>query len=131
MQERIDLTPFAGGELLLGFEYVTDDAVHGPGLCIDDVAVPEAGFTDDAETDAGWRSEGFYRTNNALPARYQVQVVEFPADGEPSVRSMPLDAGAMGELRLSEGLERAVAIVSLVTEETTQPADFTLSLEEE
>lgn len=131
VQERIDLTPFAGGELLLSFEYITDDAVHGPGLCIDDIAVPEVGFTDDAETDAGWRSEGFYRTNNALPARYLVQVVEFPADGEPNVRSMPLDAGAMGELRLSGGLERAVAIVSLVTEETTQPADFTLSLDEE
>ena len=93
--------------------------------------MPEIGFADGAEADAGWQSAGFYRTNNALPARYQVQVVEFPVDGQPTVRSVPLDSGTGGELRLPAGLERAVAIVSLVTEETTQAAGYTLWLEEE
>ena len=130
VQESIDLTPFVGGDLLLGFEYVTDDAVHRSGLCIDDIAVPEIGFADDAETDTGWQAEGFYRTDNVLPARFQVQVVEFPAAGEPRVRSMPLESGVLGELQLTEGLERAVAIISLVTEETTQAAGYTLWLEE-
>lgn len=130
VQERIDLTPFAGSELLVGFEYVTDDAVHGPGMCFDDIAVPEVGFADDAESDAGWQAEGFYRTNNALPARYQVQVVEFPESGEPRVRVVPVEAGAQGELRLEADVARAVAIVSLVTEETMQSAGYTLWLEE-
>ena len=130
VQESIDLTRFAGSDLILAFEYVTDDAVHGPGLCVDDIAVPEIGFIDDAESDAGWQSEGFYRTNNALPARYQVQVVQFPEAGEARVRVVPLESGVSGELRLPEGLERAVAIVSLVTEETTQGAGYTLWLEE-
>ena len=130
VQETIDLTPFTGRQLLLGFEYITDDAVHGPGLCIDDIAVPEVGFGDDTEADTGWQSEGFYRTNNALPARYQVQVVEFPADGEPRVRSVPLESGVLGELRLAEDLDRAVAIISLVTEETMQAAGYTLWLDE-
>ena len=130
VQESIDLTPFAGRELLLSFEYVTDDAVHGSGLCIDDIAVPEVGFADDAEADTGWQAEGFYRTNNSLPARYQVQVVEFPEDGEPRVRTMPLESEVLGELQLGEGLDRAVAIISLVTEETTQAAGYTLWLEE-
>ena len=131
VRESIDLTPFVGGELLLAFEYITDDAVHGPGLCIDDIAVPEVGFADDAESDGGWQAEGFYRTNNVLPARYQVQVVEFPESGEPRVREVPLESGVTGELQLAEGLERAVAIVSLVTEETTQPAAYTLRLGED
>ena len=130
VQERIDLTRFAGRELLLAFEYVTDDAVHGPGLCVDDIAVPEVGFADDAESDASWQADGFYRTNNALPARYQVQVVEFPESGEPRVRLVTMESGVDGELRLAEGLERAVAIISLVTEETTQAAGYTLRLEE-
>ena len=131
VHENIDLSRFVGGDLLLAFEYITDDAVHGPGLCIDDIAVPEIGFADDAESDAGWQAEGFYRTNNALPARYQVQVVEYAADGEARVRSVPLESGLLGELRLPAGLERAVAIVSLVTEETTQAAAYRLRLEEE
>ena len=130
VQESIDLTPFVGGDLLLAFEYVTDDAVHGSGLCLDDIAVPEIGFADDAEADTGWQAEGFYRTNNALPARYQVQIVEFPEAGEPRVRSVPLESGVLGAFQLEDGLERAVAIISLVTEETTQAAGYTLWLEE-
>ena len=130
VQESIDLTPFVGGDLLLAFEYVTDDAVHGSGLCLDDIAVPEIGFADDAEADTGWQAEGFYRTNNALPARYQVQIVEFPEAGGPRVRSVPLESGVLGALQLEDGLERAVAIISLVTEETTQAAGYTLWLEE-
>ena len=41
LQESIDLTPFAGGPVLLRFEYVTDDAVYLDGLLIDDLSIPE------------------------------------------------------------------------------------------
>ena len=58
-------------------------------------------------------------------------MVEFPESGEPRVRLVPLESETTGELQLAEGLERAVAIVSLVTEETTQPAGYTLRLEED
>ena len=41
LRESIDLTPFAGGPVLLRFEYVTDDAVYLDGLLIDDLSIPE------------------------------------------------------------------------------------------
>ena len=39
-----DLTPFAGQEILVRFEYVTDDAVNRPGMLLDNIAIPELGY---------------------------------------------------------------------------------------
>ena len=50
------------------------DAVNLPGLLIDNIASPESGYTDDAETDAGgWESVGWARTDNSLAQRWLVQ----------------------------------------------------------
>jgi len=48
VREKIDLTPYAGRPIVVRFEMVTDDAVNLPGLCIDDMRVPELGFSDDS-----------------------------------------------------------------------------------
>uniref|UniRef100_UPI0035AFA9A8 hypothetical protein n=1 Tax=Promineifilum sp. TaxID=2664178 RepID=UPI0035AFA9A8 len=57
-EERIDLTPYAGQEILLRFEMVTDLIQTWRGFAIDDIAIPEIGFFDDAEQlDAGWTAE--------------------------------------------------------------------------
>ncbi len=39
VEEQVDLTPFAGKEVQVRFEYVTDDAVNGPGMLLDNFAV--------------------------------------------------------------------------------------------
>ena len=49
VEDSVDLTPYAGSEVLIRFEYVTDDAVNGRGLCLDDFAIDEIGWADDAE----------------------------------------------------------------------------------
>ena len=55
VNEQVDLTPFAGKEILVRFEMVTDDAVNEPGLLIDNIAIPEIGYQDDGEAGAaGW-----------------------------------------------------------------------------
>ena len=58
LQESIDLTPFAGGPVLLRFEYVTDDAVYLDGLLIDDLSIPELDL-DLSSTDDDWHADGF------------------------------------------------------------------------
>jgi hypothetical protein len=134
VRERMDLTPYAGNRVLLSFEYVTDDAVNLDGLCVDDIAVPEIGFRDDAEGDAGWAADGFVRTDNTLAQEYQLYVVELPRNGEPRVRPVPLGPDNTAELHL-EGfgseLEAAVAVISSVTPATSQPAAFTLTLRQD
>ncbi|HEX6292471.1 MAG TPA: hypothetical protein VFZ66_25015, partial [Herpetosiphonaceae bacterium] len=60
VDEQIDLTPYAGKEVVLRFSLITDDAFTKPGMVIDNIRVPEINFSDDAERDgAGWNAAGF------------------------------------------------------------------------
>ncbi|OGO72468.1 MAG: hypothetical protein A3G84_03635 [Chloroflexi bacterium RIFCSPLOWO2_12_FULL_71_12] len=77
IEQRIDLTPYAGKKTLLRFEYVTDGALNDHGFAIDDVEIPEVGYRDDAESETGWESNGFIRSTNTVQQRYVVQVVRF------------------------------------------------------
>ena len=131
VQERIDLTPYVEGQVLLRFEYVTDDGVYLDGFVIDDVAVPQLGFLDDAESDSGWDARGFVRTRNRLPQHYFVQVIEQRSDGTNLVRDVELDDENTGEV-LIKGLDTeltsAVIVVSPATPGTHVPARYTLTV---
>ena len=132
ISETIDLTPFVGGKIALRFEYITDDAVYLDGFVIDDVAIPELAFYDDAEDDGGWQANGFVRTANRLPQDYVVQVIEKYVDGKEHVRRVSLDDERNG-WTLLEGfgtrLRNAVVIVSPVARGTHQAARYTLAVE--
>ena len=41
VSEQIDLSPFAGKQILLRFEYVTDGALNKPGFLLDNIAIPD------------------------------------------------------------------------------------------
>ncbi|MBI2846656.1 MAG: immune inhibitor A [Chloroflexi bacterium] len=130
VEENIDLTPFTGGKVLLRFEYVTDDAVSNAGLALDDISIPELGYLDDAERDNGWKAEGFIRTENLVPQRFIVQVIEYGK--EVRVREMPLDDSQRGELVIKgfgSELSRAVLVIAALAPLTTEKAtyEFTLS----
>ena len=131
VRETIDISAYAGGRVLLRFEYITDDAVYLDGFVIDDIAVPEVGFFDDAEKERGWDAKGFVRTDNVLPQDYLVQVVLKRADGGAEVRDLLLDEDRRGQM-LVEGLgsviERAVVVISPVTPGTHQPARYTITV---
>ena len=124
------MTPYAGEEVLLRFEYVTDEGTSDDGICIDDVSIPEIGYFDDVESDGLWDAQGFIRTNTLAPQDYLVQVVEI--GDEVNVRQMALDQDGSGTLTLSgfgEGLERAVVIVAPVAPKTAYPSSYVLSVD--
>ncbi len=130
VDEAIDLTPFAGGRVLIRFEQVNDDAVNLDGFAVDDIRIPEAGFFDDAEQDSGWDARGFVRTDNRLAQRFGVRVVKF--GGAVTVDTVPLDATNRGEYALNgvgRDFQRAVVIVAGLTPDADGPAAFQLTLE--
>jgi len=129
VDERVDLSAYAGKRVLLRFEYVTDEAVHRSGFAVDDIRVPELNFTDDAETNQGWTVGGFVRTNNVVPQSYSVQVVEVSGTGDAVVREMSLDRDSKGTMSLccfTEGLDRAVVIVAPMAPLTRNQASYQL-----
>jgi immune inhibitor A len=130
VQERMDLSPYSGQEILLRFEYITDDAINHPGLCVDDIAIPELGYLDDVEENTGWEAAGFVRTDNRLEQRFVVQIIELT--DPPQVRRMPLDGiqkGAILIQGLGRTMEKAVLTVSGVTPVTMETAVYTYTAE--
>lgn len=128
VRERMDLSEYAGMEnVLLRFEYITDDGVNLGGIVIDDVAIPELSFADGAETDGEWLANGFQRIDNALPQAFALQVIEFGKDGGVSVWRAPSSAFSIEGF--GERLDYAVLVVAPITHTTYQPADYSLRVE--
>lgn len=123
--ESVDLTPYAGGKVWLRFEYIADEAVSRDGFAIDDISIPELGFRDGAETDAGWMAQGFMRTDNRLKQGFAVQLIAPGAD--PPVRQVAMDANQQGRVHI-DGLQRAVLVVAATTPSTGQLAQYTVSI---
>lgn len=132
IRDTADLTPYAGRPILVRFEVITDDAVNLPGLCLDSIAVPELGFSDDAETDsAGWQAAGFARIDNLLPQKLLVQVVE--QGPETRVHRLLLEGGEHGVVtldRLGAARHKVTMAISGLTRYTTEPARYTFSITE-
>ncbi|MDD5367609.1 MAG: immune inhibitor A, partial [Anaerolineaceae bacterium] len=75
-QETVDLSQYAGKQVEVRFEYVTDPAVNGEGFLLDDVAIPQIGYkTDFEQDDGGWQPAGFVRVENALPQTYRLSLI--------------------------------------------------------
>ncbi|MEJ5198025.1 MAG: hypothetical protein WHX53_03795 [Anaerolineae bacterium] len=131
VKEKIDLTPFAGKKILLRFEYVTDDAVNGPGLLIDDISIPEIGFSDDGEKGkAGWDAAGWILTDNRLVQRWLVQLLVIGSDGKVTLERVPVGPDGRGQTTISklETLRDAVLVVSALAPATTEKAAYSYTI---
>ena len=114
------------------FQYITDDVVNYPGFFVDDITIPEIGYSYDAEADNGdWQSEGWLRTDNILKQRWMVQLIEMVNGQDPVITRLPVDENGVGEWSigdLSRNKEAILAISALapVTTETA-PYEYTIS----
>lgn len=128
VQLEADLSPFVGQEVLVRFEYITDDALHGNGFLLDDVSVPELNYSEDFEAGAGgWEAGGWVRMNNVLQQEYIVQALLFTDSGFES-QTVELDANNQGRLSVSHfggSVEEVVLIVSGATPVTISKAPYT------
>ncbi len=124
IQEQVDLSEFAGEQVQIRFEYITDAAVNGEGFLLDDITVPETGYASDFEADSGgWEAAGFVRIQNKLPQTFRLALI---TQGEsPAVTMLSLSADNLGEYTLSlDGREEAVLVVAGTTRYTRQKAAY-------
>jgi len=134
IQETLDLSPFAGKEILIRFEYLTDEAVNHAGLCVDDIRVPELGYSYDGEAgDDGWISQGFMRMDNTLPQHFIVQLIRLAeplpssAQGEVIIERLSLPDGHSGTWTIrdfDQSVSKVVLVISAVTRGSHQPASY-------
>ena len=126
LEQAFDLSPYAGQEILVRFEVITDESVNRPGLALDDLAIPELGYSDDVEGgDGGWQAEGWLRVTEKVPQQFVVQVITQGSSRR--VERMALDGDNQGEVTISglgAGVDRAVLAISAMAPYTTEPATY-------
>lgn len=130
VQEKIDLTPFAGKKILLRFEYVTDDALNGPGFLLDSIAIPELKYKDDGEAGtAGWEPAGWMLTDNTLSEQWLVQVVEVGSD-KTTVQRLNVGPDGKGSITVDNlgNLQEAMLVISALAPVTTEPAHYSYTI---
>jgi immune inhibitor A len=123
IEEKIDLSEYAGKNIFIRFEYITDAAVHGEGFLLDDVRVDAAGYWSDFEADdGGWVADGFARVQNVLPQTFGLALI---LTGDASVTMIPLDDNQMAEIPISlKAGERAYLVITGTTRFTRIPAMY-------
>jgi hypothetical protein len=134
VRESIDLTPFAGQEILLRFEYVTDPILTFGGFALDDIAITEIGFLDDAESlDGGWLAEGFTRATTEVPQNWCLQLIRFDNDGRPSVERVAVPENGQWEhvYQAVAGERRPLLIVAASAPDTLEPGLYSLDIRQQ
>jgi immune inhibitor A len=128
MQETFDLSAYAGQPVLVRFQVITDDTINHPGLCLDDISIPELAYSDDVEGgEGGWQAVGWLRATDQVPQEFLVQLIG--PGREVRVERMPLDEGMRGTLTLTglgRDLDRAVLVVSAMAPATTERAAYSV-----
>ncbi len=123
IEEKIDLSDYAGKKIFVRFEYLTDAAVNGEGLLLDDVKVDAAGYSSDFEADdGGWQAEGFVRVQNVLPQTFGLALIK---TSDSSVTMIPLNEDQTAEIPISlKAGEKAYLVVSGTTRFTREPGTY-------
>jgi hypothetical protein len=132
LQETVDLTLYAGGQVLLRFAYLTDEATTGLGFALDDVAIPAIGYADDVEVgEGGWEAAGFLRSGNLVPQRYLALLIGL-SDGAVTIERLPVGDDQTAEWTVplaSRGWREAVLVLSGLAPLTAEPALYQLAIE--
>ncbi len=141
VRDTVDLSKYAGQQVKIRLEYLTDEGYSRNGALFDDFEIPEIGWKDDVESgENGWESAGFVRSDVTLPQRFWVQVISRDgpcadpknqdlskaANGQPCVTALTLDAANAGKQAFP--YKQAIVIVAPYATHTLNPAHYTLKL---
>jgi hypothetical protein len=72
----MDLTPFAGHQIELHFRMWQDGAFTLQNMYVDDISIPELGFSDDVEAgEDGWMTDGWIVTDGILDNDFECTIL--------------------------------------------------------
>ena len=121
VSEEIDLSEFAGRQVLIRFEYVTDDSANQVGFAVDNIALHRGDTAEAVPLDGGWLTEGFSIVDGPLQQRFIVQLI----DGAGTVTTFEPGPGNTVEIGLSGP---ATVVIAAITRGTAEAASYSWSL---
>ena len=128
IEESVDLSEYAGQKIFVRFEYITDAAVNGQGLLLDDISIDAINYQSDFEADdGGWEAKGFARIENVLPQTYRLSLI---VKGDTTtVTNIELNDDQTIDIPLSlNNGEEATLIVTGTTRFTIIPAPYRIEV---
>ena len=132
LSESLDLSPYAGEEIMLRFHVVTDFTTNRDGIQLDDITIAELGYFDSAEDDlGGWEAQGFIRSSNLVPVEWIVYLVK--ASNPMQIERIVLSTDQMAEFEIAgfgDTFNVAAVVVSPTAPTTTMNLDYELVFEE-
>lgn len=129
LQGEVALDDYAGEEILIRFEVITDPASIRHGMAIDDLRVDAIGWHDSFETpDDRWEGRGWIRTNNRLPQSAWVQAVQQVGDEVTVARWLAQPAGTW-TIELVPDVEQVLIAVSPIAPQTMVETTYQLSVD--
>jgi immune inhibitor A len=128
LQQTVDLSAYAGKQILVRFEYVTDGALSLNGMAVDDITIPGV-LSDDAETDNGWEADGFVRSTNLVAQKFIVQLLRFTDRGA-TVERRVVESGTL-QLDADTSSDRRAPLLAVtgIAVRTVQPVAFEVAVE--
>ncbi|MEN6435319.1 MAG: hypothetical protein ABFD58_05815 [Anaerolineaceae bacterium] len=121
-QELVDLGAFAGQQVQVRFDYVTDPAVNGEGFIVDDIQIPQISYFSDFEVnDGGWVADGFVRISEHLPQTFRVSVIK--NSGKIDIEKYAVNPGDTLNIKISD-IDETVLVVSGTTRFTRMPSTY-------
>jgi len=122
IQEKVDISQFAGQKIKLRFEYVTDGAVNEDGFLLDDISVPEINYFSDFEEDDGdWQADGFVRIQNILPQTFRLSLIH--KNSKTTIEKYELTQNTTLDIPIHIE-DELILVISGTTRFTTQKASY-------
>ncbi len=131
IQESVDISAYAGERVFIRFEYVTDPAVNGEGLLVDDIAIQELGYFTDFETDdGGWIGDGFVKVSSSLPQTFRVSLIKY--GDETTVEQYQVESSDTLRIPVDGSeIKESVIVISGTTRFTRTPAAYQFKISQE
>ena len=127
IDEEVDLTPFAGSEILLRFEYVTDQSYNGQGFALRDVRIPQIGLDEPGAVEGAWTPDGWLRVDAPIPEHWNLRVVRWTPQGV-RVDPVAVDVDGTASFKLDESASRSMLVVAPTAPRTLLPASYSVTV---
>lgn len=128
--ESVDLSEYAGKTVQIRFDYVTDGAVTGEGLALDNISIPRINYTTTLDDeDGGWIADGFAWIENLLPQTYLVSLINTSDTSNP-IQKFYVAAGETLTIQFRGKPTQAetVLVVSGSNRFTRQKAQYSITI---
>lgn len=125
----MDISKFAGQKVQLRFEYITDAAINGEGFLLDNVAIPEVGYSTGFEDgDGGWQAAGFVRIDNVIPQTYRLALVSSGNTTSVQYLTLAQDNAIDIPLQIGGDVDAVTLVVTGTSRYTNEKAAYRFSI---